>query len=699
MLSPQHAWQTGDPRSSSTQSLVQSFDNGDDDRRTLLIVYIHGFMGNSTSFRSFPAHLHYYLKSALSESHVIHSKIYPRYKTYKAIEVARDNLSTWLEPHESDKTDVILIGHSMGGLLAAEVALMPSANPVYGHPFKHRILGTVSLDAPLLGLHPGIIKSGIASLFRKAPDPPGKQQEMADSLASQNASGSLSPGDSMSFSTDNVSYTSGMTSPSLLTNTSSNAPGPSQQDPNFDPPFFNDVQFVDRGWWKNVAHFAKKHYNDGLFSSTYQHLTSHLEFGSCLADYPGMNNRYNKIRRLEDVDELRQGGTSGSRVARIRFVNYYTVSTGIPKEEPTKPKRADTHLRPEAPASHVSSRAGSGTSTPRISVSDYSDDERPQTMQILDPVPCTDSEPEQDEVAEAAPSQQDRKGKTPIAANGKQSNVGGGSEEHEGAEKVDSAASKQNAQEGENDEFTNDLPAIPAAPDAPETPDFERYADKDARKQAEKEFKRVQKTYDQAIKNREKALKERHKLVEKRRKKAQKEADKRTKDEEKRLAKEQKDAAQKKAKEEKAEAEADAEATAAADASARNQVVTQAQAQALERQLTDLALHDPDPDLSSPPLSPEATTTTTTTMHRAAVAEDDGRPKKLRKFCMLPPKAKGARDPCWVKVYMEGVDEVGAHCGLFFNGPHYEKLVGDVGGMIVGWVHEDMSKRAILALS
>lgn len=501
----------------------------------------------------------------------------------------------------------------------------------------------------------------------------------------------------MSFSTDNASYTSGMTSSSSLTNTASYAPGPSQQDPNFDPPFFNDVQFVDRGWWKNVAHFAKKHYNDGLFSSTYQHLTSHLEFGSCLADYPGMNNRYNKIRRLEDVDELSQGGGSGRRVARVRFVNYYTVSTGIPKEEPAKPKRADTHLRPEAPASHVSSRAGSGASTPRISVSDYSDEERPQSMQILDPVPCADSEPEQDEVAEPHPSKNESKGKTPLSANGEQTTVDG-EEVHEEAENLAAGVSEPNAQEDGNDEFTSDLPAIPAAPDAPETPDFERYTDKDARKQAEKEFKRIQKTYDQAIKNREKALKERHKLVEKRRKKAQKEADKRTKEEEKRLAKEQKeDAAQKKKAKEEEKAEAQAEGTA--DASARSQVVTQAQAQALERQLTDLALHNPDPDLSSPPLSPEATTT-----HRAAMAEEmedemTKSNKKLRKFCMLPPKANGARDPCWVKVYMKGVDEVGAHCGLFFNGPHYEKLVGDVGGLIVEWVQEDMSKRAIMALS
>lgn len=572
---------------------------------------------------------------------------------------------------------------------------------MYGHPFKHRILGTVSLDAPLLGLHPGIIKSGIASLFRKAPDPPGKQQDLADSLASQNASGSLSP-DGLSLSTDSASYTSGLTSPSSLTNTLSNAPGPSQQDPNFDPPFFNDVQFVDRGWWKNVAHFAKKHYNDGLFSSTYQHLTSHLEFGSCLADYPGMNNRYNKIRKLEDVDELSQGGRGGRRIARIRFVNYYTVSTGIPKEQPAQPKRADTHLRPEATASHMSSKAGSGASTPRISVSDYSDEERPQTMQILDPVPCADSEPEEAGKAEPPPSKDDRKGKTPASADGEQAAIDRGSGGHEMAENAGSAGSEPNTQDAEEgNEFTNDLPAIPAAPDAPEAPDFERYTDKDARKQAEKEFKRIQKTYDQAIKNREKALKERHKLVEKRRKKAQKEADKRTKDEEKRLAKEQKDAAQKKAKEEKAEADAitgdDTDADAAAGA--RTQVVTQAQAQALERQLTDLALHNPDPDLSSPPLSPQTTTTTTTTTHRAAVDEETSSSKKLRKFCMLPPKANGERDRCWVKVYMKDVDEVGAHCGLFFNGPHYEKLVGEVGGLIVGWVQEDMSKRTILALS
>ena len=116
-------WKGADPRASSAQSLVPPARKDGDARRTLLVVYIHGFMGNDASFRSFPSHVHNMLKETLNETHFIHSKIYPRYKTYKAIDVARENFSQWLEPHESPTTDVVLIGHSMGGLLAAEVVL------------------------------------------------------------------------------------------------------------------------------------------------------------------------------------------------------------------------------------------------------------------------------------------------------------------------------------------------------------------------------------------------------------------------------------------------------------------------------------------------------------------------------------------------------------------------------------------------
>jgi hypothetical protein len=87
-------WRSQDPRSSSTQSLRPS-ESARDGRRTLLLIYIHGFMGNEMSFQSFPAHVHNLLSILVSESHVLHTKIYPRYKSRKAIEYARDDFSQW----------------------------------------------------------------------------------------------------------------------------------------------------------------------------------------------------------------------------------------------------------------------------------------------------------------------------------------------------------------------------------------------------------------------------------------------------------------------------------------------------------------------------------------------------------------------------------------------------------------------------
>ncbi|ROW02672.1 hypothetical protein VSDG_01853 [Cytospora chrysosperma] len=696
MLDAQYAWKSRDPRSSSTQSLLPSLNEG---RRTLLVIYIHGFMGNNTSFQSFPAHVHHYLREELSETHVIHSKVYPRYKTYKAIEVARDNFSKWLEPHEDENTDVVLIGHSMGGLLAADVALMPSPSPVYGGPLKHRILGTISLDAPLLGLHPGIIKSGIASLFRKAPDPPGREQELAGPLASQNASGSLSLDGTPSLS--DLGTPSGMASPAPLSIMSSNASDRIQPDPNFNPAFFNDVPFVDRGWWKNVAHFAKKHYSDGLFSSTYQHLISHLEFGSCLADYSALNSRYNKIRRLEDVDELNQVEQGSGREVRVRFVNYYTVSTGIPKTPASPPasppKRSHTHLRPEVSDSPHSVASSSQASTPRISIEDYSDSDRPQTLQLLEPEPIAEPDSETEVDPGQAPTHNGNSESStagPLAGvtvndnSQKDKDDNGYGTAGEITSVAESSQTQKQPTEDEVSDPTKGLPEIPPLPEPPEAPDFSRYTDKDAKKQAEKEFKRVQKTYSQAVKNREKAVKERQKLVDKRQKKAQKESEKRQKEEAKRLAKEQ----QEREKQHKADVprEEDIDPVELKTPS-RVPTVTPAEARTLERQLTDLAFHDQNnPGPSSPPTRMRGEKG----KENAAAASKE----KLHKFCMLPPKVNGRPDPAWVQVYMKGVDEVGAHCGLFFSGPHYEPLIGDVGGRIVGWVQNDASKRAILAL-
>lgn len=82
-----------DPRSSPMESISPSELR--EGQRTLLLIYIHGFMGNETSFQSLPAHVHNILTVALAESHVVHTKIYPRYKSRNSIEFARDNFSEW----------------------------------------------------------------------------------------------------------------------------------------------------------------------------------------------------------------------------------------------------------------------------------------------------------------------------------------------------------------------------------------------------------------------------------------------------------------------------------------------------------------------------------------------------------------------------------------------------------------------------
>ncbi|PWW78682.1 hypothetical protein C7212DRAFT_350104 [Tuber magnatum] len=65
--------------------------------------------------------------------------------------------------------------------------------------------------------------------------------------------------------------------------------------------------------------------------------------------------------------------------------------------------------------------------------------------------------------------------------------------------------------------------------------------------------------------------------------------------------------------------------------------------------------------------------------------------KRERKFCL----SLRTLDACWIKVEMTGVDEVATHCGLFFLGDMYERLVGDVAGMIEGWMEEEGSRRLL----
>lgn len=668
-----------DPRSSSTQSLVPSESDAADQRRKLLLVYIHGFMGNETSFRSFPAHVHNLLTVLLSGTHVVHSKIYPRYRSKRNISFARDDFSKWLQPHESDKTDVVLLGHSMGGLLSAEVVLMPPPPPG-SRPLKHRILGTINFDVPFLGMHPGVVKSGLASMFTSADEPEDKWGEVQPT---QDGEGRP-------------------TSPSGRIDTLWT---PEQQDPNYNPKFQNDVILPMRKGWKNALHFMNKH-SDHLLKETKRLVTSHMEFGGAMANYGELKNRYGRIRALEEESEdvRRSVGKNGATPPRVRFINYYTASTGRPKKPKTPPgvvsPNANASRTSLAPTDALETRQtrsdvsphtrGERALSPRISLEDHSDGS------IVKKQPEIPSSPDED-WADAASTL--------------------------------SIQDPQPARE-EDDEIlsptaslaTNaSLPAIPDLPSAPAPLDVSYIQDPATRKLVEKEHAHAVKAYEKAVRDRDKALYARQKLEDKQKRKADKEADKATKDAEK-AAKDAEKAKQKAAKMEgKSPEEAERELTHSEREHLRlekERLRMEAEGRRMrgEPEPETEAAPAPPPrpkqeDIPSPSPTPSDPSTsilspstsilspsTTLTTDRAAsppisvpgAEEEPEKPKKDRMFCTLPPKdSAGERDPTWIRVYMKGVDEVGAHCGLFFVDERYERLVGDVAGRVEGWVKEE----------
>ncbi|KAI0875511.1 hypothetical protein GGS24DRAFT_454895 [Hypoxylon argillaceum] len=700
-----------DPRTSSTQSLTPSLPEYEEvERRKLLVVYVHGFMGNDTSFQSFPAHVHRYLKLALFDSHVVHSKVYPRYKTYKAIDVARDNFSTWLEPLESPKTDIILVGHSMGGLLAADVILKSGTYQSQHGYFKHRILGAVHLDAPLLGMHPGVIVSGISSLFRKNETPKVQGELPTEFTSSSSLTGLPSPNLSM------------YSVPSTISEALPSPPPPPApfmrpaftNDPNFNPSLANDVRIEERTWWKNVVHFVKKHNSEGLIDAAANHVMSHLEFGGSMFDINSLKSRYESVRKLEDVDDLKQVGFPHVP-PQVRFIQYYTICNGFPKKQKQEDlKQDDTQSASIHGSQEKSPYPEKGPSSPRISVDDpslksqneiYKHESQPpspsnserSSLELLSPEPILDDAPfaTEDNLV-------DEKTAT---TNSTPNDILSDNVQASGHDTISSPISEDLVEDKVSTADVTqavaaldlDLPAVPELPPKPDPLNLEDYTDKDARKLAEKEAKRAQKVYAQAVKDREKAIKDREKIIEKRRKKLVQEAEKKAKEEKKRKKKEEAAAA--------ATSSATATATIAsptilAESEASPPTSTPEVSEKLSALSHEASQVAPS---ESTPVSPDLThegTTAKKAKERAKVKNKDREKEdkqKGRKFCNVA-KCRGQVDPKWVGVFMKDMDEVAAHTGLFFTGEHYEGLVGDVGNTMVEWVHADMSKRTILGL-
>lgn len=526
-------------------------------------------MGTETSFQSFPAHVHNVLSATMAESHVVYSKIYPRYKSRKQISFAGEEFSQWLAPHADRTTDVVLLGHSMGGLLSADVILLQPTQASQDL-LRHRIVGGINFDVPFLGLHPGVISSGLSSLFRgKDEDEKGKE------AGKENSTGTTSPDAS----------TAALTSPSvstLSTESSFSDQAPSRTntmfspptDPHYNPKYSNDKSLPNRKGWGNFMHFVTKHSKD-LRQASKNLVKSHLEFGGAMADYGELKSRYARIRALEEREEKSRkepfgAAAMGKQVPRVRFVNYYTASTGRPKKP--KPKSLSTD------ATEDQGIASMGASMDDLSL-----------------------QPSASESITSADASIGGKAAGPDPSN--RASMVAASDAHESAK--------------------------------PQPPDPASFSDEDEYTAASKEYFRQMKIWKSAM----------------------------------------------------ADLQA---ATAAYDARAKEQQEGAPVTNPAVGSSSDLSTTAPTHLTPSESQRSESSTKSPSSLAETDAQVKPEKPKKDRKFCMLPQKdAKGNRDPTWVRVHMTGVDEVGAHCGLFFVSDTYEKLVGDTAARIEEWVRDD----------
>ena len=562
----------------------------------------------------------------------------------------------------------------MGGILGAEVALLES----------HRILGTINFDTPFLGMHPGVIASGLGSLFRPAPESPAIKQsetrshnlDLWPTPATEGTQSSASSSYFGSGSTFMPAENSSVDTLPMLPSLSRDLP---VKDPNYDPPFSNDVRMPQRTGWSNAWHFINKH-SDGLAKATQSYVKSHLEFGGAMADYNGLKNRYAKLRALEDVDERKD-----DHATRIRFVNYYTASTGRPKKPKPEPTDIPRSRLSQVDGQTESSRAeqdmqsmsleaqgdGLPVSSPQISVekaedreldaedrqghdeihlgaSDTAQDDEDVTtsdashdMEHLDPAPITDHELEKEA--------QNLENQSTLQLT--QSTKTSESELSKPPSKPSSTISSNPSALRKS----QTLPPLPSAPEEPSPFDPTPYTDKDTRKLAEKENARQIKAYKQAVKDRDRAITDRRKFLEKREKNAAKEREKQVKLEEKEIVKQAREDVKRQGKE---------------------------QAKAEQEELKKCSKND-----AAPLAKTQSKTSEASKPHEEEPKSE--KPKRDKKFCMLPPTINNRPDSCWIRVFMPDVDEVGAHCGLFFvDGERYELFVNGVAQRIEDWVAE-----------
>ncbi|KAF8195699.1 hypothetical protein K438DRAFT_1718952 [Mycena galopus ATCC 62051] len=136
----------------------------------VIVVFIHGFKGTDTTFGEFPARLKHILTETVPNTSV-EVIVFPQYETKGDLTEAVVKFADWLTTLTVEKevaygggagkAKIILCGHSMGGLLAADTLreFMRNRETQPDFVLWPKIVSVIAFDTPYLGLHPGVFKN------------------------------------------------------------------------------------------------------------------------------------------------------------------------------------------------------------------------------------------------------------------------------------------------------------------------------------------------------------------------------------------------------------------------------------------------------------------------------------------------------------------------------------------------------------
>ncbi|KAF7909586.1 uncharacterized protein EAF01_003304 [Botrytis porri] len=159
-------------------------------KKTILLCFIHGFKGGDDTFGSFPEHLRALVSHGLPKVKV-RAITYPQYETRGDLGECVSRFRDWLQekvidievqngtpsPTVDPSVRTILIGHSMGGIVAADTALAITSDKVidskettdainaFMFPY---IQGVLAFDTPYLGISPGVVAHGAEGHYNAA---------------------------------------------------------------------------------------------------------------------------------------------------------------------------------------------------------------------------------------------------------------------------------------------------------------------------------------------------------------------------------------------------------------------------------------------------------------------------------------------------------------------------------------------------